>query len=149
MSAPFTGQSPFPDPSQVFAGQPGEAPPGDAQGDPNAQQEPPAEQQGEPAAPEQPPIDLEGAIAHAIEAACEVATGALETSAEDFLRFSTGIEALANAMKALQPQPDPAAAARIQADQRMAGDVMRNRLETEKVGIDASRPAPAQPSPRG
>lgn len=141
--------APFADPSQVF-GQGGPPPdaeqPGEQMVDPSEQAEPQQEEREQP-------IDLEGAIAHAIEAGCESAVGALTNSGEEYQRMCAGVESLANALKALQPQPDPAAAAQIQADQRMASEVVKNRREIEVAGLkahsEANRPAAAQPSARG
>lgn len=150
MSAPFMGQTPFEDPSQVFGGDQGEVSADEQQmpGDPNAMQGPP----GQPpptGEPEQDPIDLEGAIAHAIEAGCETATAALETSAEDFQRFCAGVESLANALNALQPNPNPTDPAMVQAIQRQTAADQTHERETRKIALEASRPATPQSSARG
>lgn len=146
MSAPFTAPTPFADPSQVFGGDPQQQDPQQdpAQPDPNAQQQDPAQQP-----PDQEPIDLEGGIAHTLEAACQVATAALETSPEGFMRLCQGIESLANAMKALQPAPNPSDPAAIGADQRMGAALLQHHAALAKIEADASRPTPSQPSPRG
>jgi hypothetical protein len=143
VSAPFTAPSPFADPSQVFGGDPQAGPSDPSQQDPSQQPDPGAQPQ------EPDPIDLEGGIAHTIEAACQVATAALETNAEDFMRLSQGIESLANAMKALQPAPNPSEPASIQADQRMGAAMLQHQAQMAKIEADASRPTPSQPSPRG
>jgi hypothetical protein len=117
----------FEDPSQLGAMQP-DAP----------LQQAIAQQMQEPEPPfarEEEDIDLEGAISEAIETGCQMAVAASENSAEEFMRFSQGVNYLADALAKLQPSMDPAEASVIAAEIRAAQQ--------------ANRPTPTQPSARG
>lgn len=137
-------QQVFPDPAQVEALQGGEAPP---EAMPEEGAAPPAEPPAEPE-PEGEDLDLEGEIADAIETGCQLAQAAL--TAEDFMRFSQGVNYLASAFAALQPQADPGEAAvhraAIETQGRLATEELRGETQRE---IAASRPTPSQPSARG
>lgn len=156
MSSPAIDPSAiFQDPSQMAALQGGQDAPGAEPQEPPAGEQNPGEQ--EPA-PQAPPIDMEGSIAHAIEVGCEFAIAA--QSADDFMRFSQGVNFLAGAMKDLQPAPqpmDPALASlagtAMKTDQQHAAtmiqaakDLHAAQTQHQRQMVDAAQPPP-EPAP--
>jgi hypothetical protein len=145
VAAPFMGESPFPDPSQLEGLQ--QAPPEEGMA-PEEAAEPMPEgappEQAPPPEPEGEDIDLEGALAEAIEAGCQLCEGAV--TAEDFRNFAQGVSHLSDALSNLQPTSDSDEAQMAIAQIRAAA-----QLEVARIGAEAtaSRPTASESSARG
>lgn len=146
MAAPFMGESPFPDPAGLPAMQPDAENPQE-QGAP--QEEPEQPQPGQEQGQQQhDPIDLEGAISDALETGCQLATAAVNP--EDFLRFSQGVNQLAEAFARIQPSGDTADAQIAVAHVRANADIQTATIAAEAHrAAAANRPTDSQPSARG